>query len=45
MQRLIKIKELSCYEYDGFWQCMDTLKDKKELNNLWRIKNCPWKIW
>jgi glucose-1-phosphate cytidylyltransferase len=37
-------KELVAYKHDGFWKCMDTLRDNKELNKLWET-NPKWKSW
>ncbi|WP_234495038.1 glucose-1-phosphate cytidylyltransferase [Vibrio maritimus] len=37
--------ELMAYEHHGFWQPMDTLRDKVYLEELWRQKKAPWKIW
>ena len=37
--------ELMSYKYQGFWKCMDTLRDKKALNEMWDSKNTPWKRW
>lgn len=37
--------QLAAYRHEGFWQCMDTLRDKKLLENLWEEANTPWKIW
>jgi glucose-1-phosphate cytidylyltransferase len=37
--------ELMAYRHSGFWKCMDTLRDKRELENLWNSGNPPWKIW
>ena len=45
MERLCKEGELMCYKHTGFWQCMDTLRDKEKLENLWAAGNAPWKIW
>ena len=42
---LSKNKQLLAFKHNGFWACMDTLREKKELNNLWNYKNCDWKIW
>jgi glucose-1-phosphate cytidylyltransferase len=33
------------YQHDGFWSCMDTLKEKNTLEELWASAECPWKIW
>ena len=38
-------KKLSAYRHYNFWYCMDTLRDKRHLNNLWLSKKAPWKIW
>jgi glucose-1-phosphate cytidylyltransferase len=45
MERLAKDGQLMAYLHEGFWQCMDTLRDKKLLNDLWERGNAPWKIW
>jgi glucose-1-phosphate cytidylyltransferase len=37
--------ELAAYKHDGFWQCMDTLRDKRLLENLWQSGKAPWKVW
>jgi glucose-1-phosphate cytidylyltransferase len=38
-------KKLTAYKHKGFWYCMDTLRDKRYLNNLWFLKKAPWKTW
>ncbi len=45
LQALAKNGELSAYKHVGFWQCMDTLRDKIALNNLWDENKAPWKTW
>jgi glucose-1-phosphate cytidylyltransferase len=45
LQRLAKDGELMAYRHYGFWQCMDTLRDKKLLNDLWEAGEAPWKRW
>ncbi len=45
LETLAKNGELVAYKYDGFWQCMDTLKDKMYLDNLLAQNNAPWKRW
>lgn len=45
LQTLAKTKELSAFKHNGFWQCMDTLRDKIYLNDLWEKNKAPWKIW
>ena len=37
--------QLSAYEHTGFWQPMDTLRDKQHLESLWAAGNAPWKCW
>ena len=38
-------RQLMTFKHKGFWKCMDTMKDKVELENIWKSKNAPWKIW
>ena len=38
-------KQLVAYRHNGFWQCMDTLRDKNTLENFWIKNNAPWKVW
>ncbi len=45
MKHLAKIKQLSAYKHNGFWHPMDTLRDKRYLDNLWNIGKAKWKIW
>ena len=45
MERLAKDEQLMAYRHPSFWQCMDTIRDKKLLENLWDSGNPPWKIW
>jgi glucose-1-phosphate cytidylyltransferase len=44
LQKLCKKKQVISYKHNGFWHPMDTLRDKKYLNDLWK-KNPPWKNW
>jgi glucose-1-phosphate cytidylyltransferase len=37
--------QLAAYHHDDFWQCMDTLRDKRQLENMWNEGCAPWKIW
>lgn len=37
--------QLMSYKHDGFWQCMDTLRDKEKLDSMWESENAPWKVW
>ncbi|MGF1480882.1 MAG: glucose-1-phosphate cytidylyltransferase [Cyanophyceae cyanobacterium] len=45
LQKLAHLGQLSAYRHDGFWQPMDTLRDKRYLENLWNQDRAPWKIW
>ena len=45
MDRLARDHQLSAYRHDGFWQCMDTLRDKRLLERIWQEGNAPWKTW
>ena len=43
--KLARENQLSLYNHDGFWYCMDTYKEVEDLNKLWYSKAPPWKIW
>jgi glucose-1-phosphate cytidylyltransferase len=43
--RLIAEKKLITYRWPGFWQCMDTFKDKISFDRMEALGNCPWKLW
>ena len=45
LERLAAEGELMAYKHDGFWQCMDTRRDKYVLEKLWDSGEAPWKIW
>ena len=45
LEQLAKNGQLAAYRHDNFWQCMDTLRDKRLLESLWQQKEAPWKIW
>lgn len=45
LQQLTKENQLSAYHHNGFWHPMDTLSDKKKLEQLWSKGNAPWKVW
>lgn len=45
LEKLAREGELSSYQHDGFWQPMDTLRDKLLLENMWESGNPPWKVW
>lgn len=45
LEKLAKDNELFAFKHDGFWQAMDTLREKRYLNELWLAKKAKWKIW
>ena len=45
LEQLTATQELSAYRHDGFWQCMDTLRDVNYLNALWNEGQPPWRVW
>jgi glucose-1-phosphate cytidylyltransferase len=45
LEQLAAIGQLAAYAHDGFWQCMDTLRDLKYLESLWTEGKAPWKMW
>lgn len=45
LEQLAQQGELSAYRHHGFWQPMDTLRDKQVLENMWQSGDAPWKVW
>jgi len=45
LERLAADQQLAAYRHDYFWQCMDTLRDKRLLESLWQGGHAPWKVW
>jgi glucose-1-phosphate cytidylyltransferase len=45
LEQLAKDHELMAYQHEGFWQCMDTLRDTELLRRLWTTGEAPWQIW
>jgi len=45
LQQLAKDGQLSAFRHEGFWQPMDTLRDKNHLEGLWSSGKAPWKVW
>ena len=44
-QRLIQLRQLSAYQYEGYWAVMDTFKDKQALDDLYEREEAPWELW
>lgn len=45
LERLAADRQLAAYRHEGFWQCMDTLRDKMLLERLWQSGDAPWRVW
>ena len=45
LENLARDGQLMAYHHTGFWQCMDTQRDKKRLEDMWNAGKAPWKIW
>lgn len=45
MEKIAEDGELKAYKHHGFWMPMDSLRDKNQLNDLWRTGKAPWKVW
>jgi glucose-1-phosphate cytidylyltransferase len=45
LERLARERQLAAFRHEGFWQCMDTLRDKRLLERLWNAEGAPWKVW
>ena len=45
LETVAKTNQLMAYKFDGYWQCMDTKREKDKLDELWNSGKAPWKIW
>lgn len=45
LEKLANDRQLNMFKHDGFWQCMDTVRDKQILQSHWDSPQCPWRIW
>ena len=45
LTKLVEQGELVGYVHKGYWQCMDTLREKQQLESLWESGKAPWKVW
>jgi glucose-1-phosphate cytidylyltransferase len=45
LERLAEDGQLAAYRHNSFWQCMDTLRDKRYLEGLWHDDRAPWRVW
>ncbi len=45
LETIANMEQLIAYRHDGFWQCMDTKREKDKLEELWNMGKAPWKVW
>lgn len=45
LENLTRDGQLGAYKHDGFWKCMDTQREREELESLWASGHAPWKVW
>ncbi len=45
LETVAKMGQLMAYRHEGFWQCMDTVREKEQLEQLWAKGQAPWKVW
>ena len=45
LQKMAEMGQLAGYIHRGYWQCMDTLREKQQIEALWGAGNAPWKLW
>lgn len=45
LENIAKDGQLVAYKHSGFWQPLDTIRDKNQLEELWKTDNAPWKVW
>jgi glucose-1-phosphate cytidylyltransferase len=45
LEQLAADGQLVAYRHEGFWQCMDTLREKRLLESYWESGDAPWRVW
>lgn len=45
LEKVAEMGQLSAFKHDGYWQCMDTKREKDKLDELWNSGKAPWKLW
>lgn len=45
LETIAKMGQLVAYKHEGYWQCMDTVREKEQLERIWTMGNAPWKVW
>ena len=45
LETVAKMGQLMAYKHEGFWQCMDTVREMQQLEAMWASGQAPWKVW
>lgn len=45
LEKMAEKGQLMAFRHGGFWQCMDTQRDKMQLEEMWKTGEAPWKLW
>ncbi len=45
LERVAKEGQLVAFKHEGFWQCMDTVREMQQLEKMWAVGQAPWKVW
>ncbi|MCF2584144.1 glucose-1-phosphate cytidylyltransferase [Mitsuokella multacida] len=45
LETIAEERQLMAFKHNGFWQCMDTMRDREKLEHLWASGKAPWKVW
>lgn len=45
LEQAVNSNQLMAYKHEGFWQCMDTVREKEQLEKMWASGQAPWKVW
>lgn len=45
MEQAVKQRQMMAFKHDGFWKCMDTVREKEQLEKMWESGQAPWKVW
>ena len=44
LERVAELGQLNAFKHHGFWQCMDSKRDRDLLEKIWASENCPWRL-
>ena len=45
LESVARLGQLMAYKHTGFWKCMDTVREKEQLESMWESGQAPWKVW